>query len=153
MSSFQHPISNTQYPTGEGRIKPWNTVVTEHNPPVIPVSVLWLQAVPLGYWIFLVGYWIFCSKFLNLIAMSITLPNSHFGHLSAFPIRGRHMYAECYLLFLPYSDFCFINFKTLSAFFIFIIFNFQFSIFNFQFSIVHPYIVFLSTISSSTHWT
>ena len=83
-------------------IKPWNTVVTEHNPPVIPVSALWLQAVPLGYWIFRVGYWIlnkvlgfrfsfrlfhvgywifrigywiFCSKFLNLIAMRLTLPD------------------------------------------------------------------------------
>jgi hypothetical protein len=49
-----------------------NTVVTKHNPPVIPVSVSWLQAVTLGYWIFLVGYWIFCSKFLNLIAVPRT---------------------------------------------------------------------------------
>ena len=36
-------------------------VVTEHNPPLIPVPVLWPQAVPLGHWIFRVGYWIFSS--------------------------------------------------------------------------------------------
>ena len=70
-------------------IKPWNTVVTEHNPPVILVSVLWLQAVTLGYWIFLVGYWIFCSKFLNLIAMGPTLPRN----------PGQNMYLPFFVKF------------------------------------------------------
>ena len=34
------------------------SVVTEHTPPLIPVSSSCIPAVPLGHWIFRVGYWI-----------------------------------------------------------------------------------------------
>jgi len=57
MNSFEHPISNTQFPTEEGLEQTWTLDISRSRG--IP---------PCG-----THYWIFGSKFLNLTAMTITL--------------------------------------------------------------------------------